>query len=87
MKVVFNSKSEKDKIMLHNESEKDKMLKGEWYNANFDKELIDERTYVKDLCFQLNQTRPSDSLSRRRILRKILQTVDFDTVEILSPLS
>lgn len=66
-------------------AEKDKMLKGEWYNANFDKELIDERMYAKDLCFKLNQTRPSDLRTRRRILHELLQYVDNDTVEILSP--
>lgn len=75
----------KEKITFHNESEKDKMLKGEWYNANFDKELIDERMYAKDLCHQLNQLRPSDMQSRTRLLRKILQNVELDTVEILSP--
>ena len=66
-------------------AEKDKMLRGEWYNANFDKELIDERMYAKDLCFQLNQTRPSDLRTRRRILHELLQNVDGETVEILSP--
>ena len=75
----------KDKMTFHNESEKDKMLKGVWYNANFDKELIDERMYAKDLCHQLNQLRPSDMQSRNRLLRKILQNVELDTVEILSP--
>lgn len=65
-------------------SEKDKMLRGELYNPT-DKELVDERNYVKDLCFQLNNTKPSDSRTRRRILHSILQNVDFDTVEILSP--
>ena len=67
-------------------SEKDKMLKGQWYNANFDKELINERFYAKDLCFQLNQIRPSDLKARRNVLRELLQNVDHDTVEILSPL-
>ncbi len=71
--------------MLGSESEKDKMIRGEWYNANFDKELIDERNYVKDLCFKLNQTKPSDTRIRKRILIDILQNVNFDTVEILSP--
>ena len=66
-------------------AEKDKMLKGEWYNANFDKELIDERMFAKDLCFKLNQIRPSDLNARRIILRELLQNVDHDTVEILSP--
>ena len=66
-------------------AEKDKMLKGEWYNPNFDKELIDERTYVKDLCLKLNQTSPKNLQERLKLLHKILQNVDVDTVEILSP--
>lgn len=66
-------------------AEKDKMLKGEWYNPNTDKELIDERTYVKDLCLKLNQTSPKNLQERLKLLHKILQNVDVDTVEILSP--
>ena len=66
-------------------AEKDKMLKGEWYNPNFDKELIDERNYVKDLCLKLNQISPKNLQERLKLLNKILQNVDVDTVEILSP--
>ena len=66
-------------------TEKDKMLAGEWYNANFDKELIDERIYAKDLCFQLNNTRPNDTIARFKILRELLPNVRFDEIEILSP--
>lgn len=34
-------------------TEKEKMLKGELYNANYDKELIKERQNIKDLCFNI----------------------------------
>ena len=66
-------------------TEKDKMLAGEWYNANFDEALIKERLVVKDLCFQFNQTAPSQIKSRLEILRQILPKVDVEQVEILSP--
>ena len=32
-------------------SEKDKMLAGELYDANYDKELIKERLKIKDMCY------------------------------------
>ena len=66
-------------------TEKDKMLAGEWYNANFDEALIKERMVVKDLCFQFNQTAPSQIKSRLEILRKILPKVDVEQIEVLSP--
>ncbi|MBR3051089.1 MAG: hypothetical protein IKG61_06535, partial [Selenomonadaceae bacterium] len=28
------------------------MLAGQWYNANFDASLIEERAIVKDLCLE-----------------------------------
>ena len=66
-------------------TEKDKMLAGEWYNANFDEALIKERMVVKDLCFQFNQTAPSQIENRLEILRKILPKVDVEQIEVLSP--
>ena len=66
-------------------TEKEKMFAGQWYNANFDEKLIEERAIVKDLCMKLSST-PMQELSRRRkILREILPNVDADAVEILSP--
>lgn len=41
-------------------NEKNKMLAGEWYDANNDKDLGTERMKAKDLCFDLNHVRPSD---------------------------
>ena len=66
-------------------TEKEKMLAGQWYNANFDAKLAEERAFVKDLCLELNSTRMQDLNRRRKILREILPNVDADAVEILSP--
>ena len=66
-------------------TEKDKMLAGQWYDANFDATLMEERAVVKDLCLELNRTPIQDSLRRLKILREILPNVDADRVEILSP--
>ena len=41
-------------------SEKEKRDLGEWYDANFDEELLEERVAAIDLCFDLNQTRQSE---------------------------
>lgn len=66
-------------------TEKEKMLAGQWYNANFDASLIEERAFVKDLCLEFNLTRMQDLSRRRKILREILPNVDAESVEILSP--
>ena len=66
-------------------TEKEKMLAGQWYNANFDTRLIEERALVKDLCLEFNLTRMQDLTRRQKILREILPNVDAQSVEILSP--
>lgn len=66
-------------------TEKEKMLAGQWYNANFDEALIEERVRVKDLCMELNSTRMQDLSRRQKILREIIPNVDTEAVEILSP--
>ena len=66
-------------------TEKEKMLAGQWYNANFDPALAEERAIVKDLCLALNVTQMQDLPRRRKILSEILPNVDADAVEILSP--
>ena len=66
-------------------TEKEKMLAGEWYDANFDKDLMEERIIAKDLCFQFNQTRPKNLKERIKILSELLPKVDVEKVEILSP--
>lgn len=66
-------------------TEKEKMLAEQWYDANFDARLIEEREFVKDLCLELNATKMQDLPRRRKILREILPNVDAEAVEILSP--
>lgn len=66
-------------------SAKSDMLAGKWYDANFDEELFKERTSVKDLCFQLNNTSPKESVKRLELLKKILPNVDVYKAEFLSP--
>ncbi len=52
-------------------SEKDKMLNGEMYYAP-DKELAAERIKVKEMNYDYNLLRPSQSEEKERLLRKIL---------------
>ncbi|MBQ8024353.1 MAG: sugar O-acetyltransferase [Succinivibrio sp.] len=53
-------------------TEKEKMLAQKLYDANYDDILLKERALAKDLCFEFNQTRPSDVDSQKRILGKLL---------------
>ena len=41
-------------------TEKEKMQRHVLYDANYDKELIEERKVAKELCYDFNQLRPSD---------------------------
>ncbi|RIP37176.1 sugar O-acetyltransferase [Staphylococcus gallinarum] len=65
-------------------TEKEKMLAGEWYDANFDKKLSEERMRVKDLCCQLNYTKPSAVDKRKALLQEIFQ-YEPQQLELLSP--
>lgn len=53
-------------------SEKEKMSAGEIYDANYDKQLIQERQYAKELCYDYNNLRPSKIEERKELLKKIL---------------
>ena len=53
-------------------TEKEKMLLGEIYDANYDKQLIEERIKVKDLCYEYNNLKPSQIEERKKLLKKIL---------------
>lgn len=65
--------------------EKDKMLKHRWYDANNDEELIELRIKAEDLCFEYNQTKPSDIESKNTILNQLFPTIG-NNVTILSPI-
>lgn len=57
-------------------TEKEKMAKQMLYDANYDKELLEERAKAKDLCYEYNQLRPSDEAGQREILEKLLGKMD-----------
>ena len=65
-------------------TEKEKMLAHQWYDANFDKDLETERVRAKDLCFDFNQTRPSDDSRRQAILTELFGYT-LENVAINSP--
>lgn len=53
-------------------TEKEKMVLGQIYNANFDKELIAERMKAQELCYDYNNLIPSNIDERKKILEKLL---------------
>lgn len=61
-----------------------KMLNEEWYDANNDRDLLDRRTKVQDLCFDYNQTRPADKEKRAKLLTLILNDSP-ENIEVISP--
>lgn len=65
-------------------TEREKMLSQQWYDANFDEGLVEERRIAQDLCFQLNQTSPADSNKRVEIMEKLFNK-PVENVEIISP--
>lgn len=50
-------------------SEKEKCLRGELYDANYDPELIKERQKSKELLYDYNRLRPSETERRTEIIR------------------
>jgi maltose O-acetyltransferase len=54
-------------------TERQKMLAGEMYDP-FDTELVSARERARDLCQQINATRESEEVERRRILRDLFGT-------------
>lgn len=65
-------------------SEKDKMLAGQWYDANYDQELVATRRQAQDLCFALNQLAPSQVEDRQKVLNELLGQ-EAENLELLSP--
>lgn len=53
-------------------TEKEKMQRHILYNANTGEGLEEERDRCKDLCYALNQLRPSDTKARDKIIRTLL---------------
>lgn len=72
---------------MYNEEEKSDTMKDireDLYDANYDQALVDERRNCKDLCFQYNQTLPSDEETHHQILTQLLGS-HGEHVEIIQP--
>ena len=65
-------------------TESEKMKLGLWYDANFDDELVQQRLVAEDLCFELNNTRPSKVEDRNAILNQLIPNLG-NNCTILSP--
>lgn len=65
-------------------SEREKMLAGEWYDANFDRALGDDRRKAKALCDELNATLHTNQKKREELIGEILGQKP-DRLELLSP--
>lgn len=65
-------------------TEREKMMRGLWYDANFDTDLLEQRTAAEELCWRFNQTRPSDTEGKEAALRELLPQMG-ERVTILAP--
>ena len=65
-------------------SEKEKMLNGEWHNANFDKELLEERRKAELLCYEFNMSEPGSD-KQLSILKDLLGVEYPEGLTVLAP--
>lgn len=65
-------------------SEIDKMRSGEWYDANYDQELVKARRIAQDKYFEYNQIQPSNDKKKQELLTEILGYKP-DKVDISQP--
>lgn len=65
-------------------TEREKMLAGQLYDANFDKELIAMRAACQALCHKLNALPPTEEQARAELVRQILGKVE-GCATIVSP--
>ncbi|MBE5946488.1 MAG: sugar O-acetyltransferase [Lachnospiraceae bacterium] len=61
-------------------TEREKAKAGYLYDANYDESIVKDITKCKDLCFEYNACRPSDSEKRKELINKIIGEVKGDFV-------
>ncbi len=52
-------------------TEKEKCAAGMLYDANYDENLLKERDICKDICFEYNNTKPSELYKKKELLRNL----------------
>lgn len=65
-------------------TEKEKMIAGDWYDANYDQELLDMRLKTEQYCYDFNNARPQ-SVQQLESLKSILGTEIPEGVTVLAP--
>lgn len=65
-------------------TEKEKAAAGYLYNANYDKEILEDIGKCNDLCYEFNQVKPSDRSAQGELLKKIFGKMG-DDVTVNSP--
>ena len=53
-------------------TEKEKRDNGKLYDANYDKELLDEMVKTKELCYEYNNLKPTEIEKKNELIKKIL---------------
>ena len=53
-------------------TEWEKAQKGYLYDANFDKDVFKKREEAADMCYEFNNTKPSDTVKQDKIMRKLI---------------
>ena len=63
-------------------SEEEKMLAGEIYDGNYNKELLEKRLIAKELCKKFNECDTRETEEKKKILEKLFQKkIDIMTIE------
>lgn len=65
-------------------TELEKMKAGEWYDANFDKELVEIRLKAEQVTYDFNNARPGSD-EQVEALKKILGREDVSDISVLAP--
>lgn len=60
--------------------EREKAQQGYLYDANYDKEIVEERTRCADLCYEFNLCRPSDTAKQQEFLNRMLGSIKGNPV-------
>lgn len=61
-------------------TEKEKCAAGMLYDANYDERLLQERDICKDICFEYNNTKPSQLSEKKQLLKQLFGKVQGEFV-------
>ncbi|MCY7008328.1 sugar O-acetyltransferase [Fusobacterium simiae] len=65
-------------------TEKEKMQKGMLYDANYDKNLLEERIKAKSICYDFNQLHPAEIEKQIEVMKKLLGKIK-NNFSIIAP--